>query len=120
MVEKANVFVVDDDPSQQKTIRRLLESAGHHVAASAQSLSEALAIVPQLRDLGVQVATLDGSLYGVRTAGQLVLAAIKKQAPEVKTIGLSGNRFPTDTNIRVDIDLTKDFTDEIAETITRL
>jgi len=92
--EKAKVFVTEDDERFQKIIKRYLEEAGHSVIATATNLDQALAMVDQLEQLGVDVAVLDGNLDKDDVSGydgRTVLEAIREKTPRVKTIGMSGN-----------------------------
>ncbi len=90
--EKARVFVVEDEKRWKDLIKDVLTDAGHSVVLTAQTREQALAAVPQLRGLGVQVAIIDGNLspYNDDGAdGKALLAAMRAQAPEVKTVGMS-------------------------------
>ncbi len=101
----AKVAIFENNPDQQDQIILFLEEAGHEVVATAETVFAALALVPQLTGLGVQVATLDGNLSPNATGGAEgleILAAIKQQAPLVKVIGLSNGSIEG-----VDFDLGK-------------
>lgn len=116
--EKAKVFVVEDDKFWQMAIKGVLEDAGHSVVASATTLDEALVMVEQLKEMGVDVAVLDGNLDPDEYQGfdgQTVLRAIQEKAPEVKTIGMSGNSVKG-----TDIDLGKGNAVELGEVVSNL
>ncbi|MCL4384084.1 response regulator [Patescibacteria group bacterium] len=103
MPERARVFVVEDSQDWLKTITGLLEDDGHDVVLTAKSREEALASIPKLRDLKIQVATLDGNLspleYG-GTDGQIILKAMRDGMPELKVIGVTGGRIDgADVNV---------------------
>lgn len=90
--EKARVFVAEDDPDHQDTIRERLERDGHSVVLSARTRNEALSAVNKLKELKVQVATIDGNLSPWEESGQDgkdLIAAIRKVAPDVVTIDMS-------------------------------
>lgn len=92
--ERAKVFVAEDDKRWQDIIKSLLTDAGHSVVLTAQTREQALGAVPQLKELGVQVAIIDGNLNphdSNGADGQALLAAIRAQVPGVKTVGMSGN-----------------------------
>lgn len=92
--EKAKVFVAEDDSSWQEIIEEYLTEAGHTVVAKATTRDQALSTVSQLKKLGVDVAIIDGNLNDYESEGydgQAVLRAIKDKAPNVKTVGMSGN-----------------------------
>jgi len=92
--EKAKVFVAEDDQDWQSIIKEYLEDAGHTVVAKATNIEDALATVAQLSQMGVDVAVLDSNLNDYESKGydgQAVLRAIREKAPNVKTVGMSGN-----------------------------
>ena len=116
--ERAKVFVVEDDQDWQRMIKAMLEGEGHKVVLSATNLDDALATADKLVELGVQVATIDGNLEENETSGndgRAVLAAIRKVAPQVKTIGLSGNSVNG-----VDIDLGKRNCVDLGKNVTKI
>jgi len=95
--EKAKVFIAEDDEDYQKYARKILEGAGHTVVATATTLPEALKIVAKLEELGINVAAIDGNLRPNSVGGydgQTILKAIKEQAPNVKTVGISSLKIP--------------------------
>lgn len=116
--ERAKVFVAEDNNLWQRIIKRSLADKGHEVILSATNLDDALAATRKLVELGVQVAIIDGNLNDHEASGddgQIVLAAIHKTAPQVKTIGLSGS------SVRgVDVDLGKDNCADLGETVTKI
>ncbi|MDO8620867.1 MAG: response regulator [Candidatus Levybacteria bacterium] len=116
--ERAKVFVAEDNEFWQKIIKRSLADKGHEVVLSATNLEDALAATSKLVKLGVQVAIIDGNLNDYEANGhdgQIVLAAIRKAAPQVKTIGLSGN------SVRgVNVDLGKDNFTDLGKTVTKI
>lgn len=60
---------------------------------TAANITDALEATKKLKDLGIQVATIDGNLNDWEASGddgQAVLAAIRANAPGVKTVGMSG------------------------------
>ncbi len=116
--EKARVAIIEDDPDYISTLTELIEMGGHTVVATATSLEAAKALVKRFKELGVQVATVDGNLSewddkGVD--GRSIIAAIQQFSPQVKTIGLSSNSMPS-----ADLDLGKRDSYRIHEEITRL
>ncbi len=116
--EKARVFVVEDDIRSQILLKYLLVAAGHSIVLTAETRQQALEAVTQLKELGVQVAIIDGNLNpydGDGADGQAVLAAIRVQAPEVKTVGMA--RF----SVRgVDVDVGKINLAQIGEVVRKL
>lgn len=120
-MERARVFIAEDEAQWRSTIEGLVEDAGHTVVGSAKTKQEALSAVMQFGNLGVQVATLDANLDDPAddsgNDGQEVLAAIRAGAPEVKTIGAgaSSRGFPG-----VDVDLGKGRLGKIGDVINKL
>ena len=114
---EARVFVAEDERYLRDYLIKKIEEAGHYVVATAATRQEALATIPKFRELGVQVASLDGNLgeFNMGADGQAIQAAIRQQTPEVKTIGVSGVNFPN-----ADVDLGKGNISQIGEVITRL
>jgi len=46
----------------RRSLKRLLENVGHEVVIEAQTLKAALSSIQLAKDLGVQVAIVDGNL----------------------------------------------------------
>ncbi len=116
--ENARVFIAEDNKNFLDIIQEYLEEAGHSVVLKANTLTDALAGVDNLEKLGIDVAVLDGNLDEWETKGydgQEVLRAIRATAPRVRTIGMSGNKFPN-----ADIDLGKDKVENIGDVVTKL
>ena len=107
MGESKRFVVIEDRPEWQAEIRQALQESGHVVVDRAQTLRDALALVPTLKKLKIDAVTLDGNLCdelvdGRRLGddGQDILRAIRKIAPKIKIIGMSLNSMPNvDINI---------------------
>jgi len=116
MVEKAKVYIAEDNADWRSSIKGLLEDAGHTVVGEASSKQKALSAVPKFKELGVQIATLDANLDDPADTsgkdGQEILAAIRASAPGVKTIGIADRPFPG-----VDVDLRKGNVSNIGEVV---
>ncbi len=94
MPEKARVFVAEDDKDYQWLIEHNLIEAGHSVVLRAETFNDAVRAIGQFGELGVQVATIDGNFTPNDTSGfdgLLLVEAISRLAPQVKTVGLSGS-----------------------------
>lgn len=116
--EKANVFIAEDNSSYQKLVKEYLEEAGHTLSLSATTIEEALACVDRFEELGIDVAVLDGNLSENEYngyEGQMIRTAIRDKAPNVKIVGMSGNKFPG-----ADVDLGKRKVDELGDVVTKL
>ena len=87
----AKVFLTEDDAFQRGIIRGFLETGGHKVILETGDFNEALEMVKRVRELGIDLAILDGSLRPQSpNDGAEIAAVLRKEAPEVKIIGLSG------------------------------
>ncbi len=96
MVEQAKVLIVEDDPNLIEIISYTIEITGNQVAGVATSLEEAMDFVPQLKAQNIRVVTLDQKLTDDPRNpydGQIILTAIRQDAPDVKIIGFSGQKF---------------------------
>ena len=93
MPPKTEVAVFEDDKNWQDIIKRVLKDEGHRVVLTATNIEDALEATKRLKELGVKVATIDGNLNDWEASGndgQAIIAAIKANAPGVKTVGMSG------------------------------
>ncbi len=104
MPPHARVFIIEDSETLSDSIGLNLELADHTVVGTARTIDDAIEAVGRFGELAVQVVTLDGDLRSGEAGrdGEIILEAIREQAPEVKTIGLSGAEMPG-----VDLDVTK-------------
>lgn len=94
--ENANVFLVEDDFLDTWRTGEYLKMGGHSVKLQASTLEEALALVPKLKEEGINVAVIDGNLSRGKEDGidgERVVEAIKKQAPNVVTIVYSRGSY---------------------------
>lgn len=118
MPEKAKVAVFEDDKRWSDIYRYLLEDAGHKIVVSAATRESALKAVQQFKELGVQVAIVDGNLNpndADGADGQAVLAAIRSTAQDVKTVGVSA------LSVRgVDVNVGKSRIENLGEAVTNL
>lgn len=117
-MEKAKVFIAEDEAQWRSQIQDILEDDGHVVVGQAATKQDALSAVSKFAELGVEVATLDRNLDPANINGKdgdEILAAIRAGAPHVKTIGVSDGSFPG-----VDIDLGKSGVGSIGEVVNKL
>jgi len=92
-----NVVLVEDDFTYARIAVAALEKAGHRVFQPAAirrrlTLETALAAVPQLTELGVRVAVVDGNLTSGDISGidgRMVARTIREQCPGLVTIAWS-------------------------------
>lgn len=116
--ENARVLVVEDDEEWLNAIEEILESSGHRVVLTATTLKKALEVSEGLRDKNIDVAIIDGNLGPYRydgRDGQIVISAIRKNAPNVKTVGMSGSDVPG-----TDVDLGKHNLVRLGEVVKKL
>jgi len=113
--ERAKVFVIG---GLQVTIKDFLKEDGHEVVLTAATKEGAIKKTKKLEALGVQVAILNNNLSVVDVNGensQEILQALRKNAPEVKVIGLSTTDIPG-----VDVDLGQFNLFDLKRTVTEL
>lgn len=68
----------------------LLADNGHEVMLEAGSFEEALENVKKAKELGVNIAILDGDLGTGYQDGQKIAELLKKEMPGIKIISFSG------------------------------
>lgn len=75
--EAANVFIAEDSDVRREALGRAVKTAGHGVFIEVDNLQDGLAAVVQARELGVNVALVDGTLSydDVSAYGNAVLGA---------------------------------------------
>lgn len=99
--DNARVLVVEDDSCLQEAIRETLERGGHRVVGNAPTRDLAITLIKS--ELDLDVVTLDGNLHdGIYDGkdGQVVLAVIRANRPEVKIVGVSSGGVPgADANV---------------------
>ena len=115
--DRARVFIAEDDSTWQDMLGEMVEDAGHTVVGRATNLKDALEKTKHIEGK-VDVAIIDGNLDPDESGGydgQAVLQSIRKNAPSVKTVGMSGN------SVRgTDVDLGKANSIKIGEVIKGL
>jgi len=111
----AKVFLTEDDAFQRGIIRGFLETGGHKVILETGDFNEALEMVKRVRELGVDLAVLDGSLRPQSPRdGEEIAAVLRKEVSGIKIIGLSGLIVNFgDANLRKPVSL-KEFLQTIA------
>ena len=118
MPPKAEVAIFEDDKDWQQMIKETLEDEGHRVVLTASNIKDALEATKKLKDLGVQVATVDGNLNDYEANGndgQAIIAAIKANAPGVRTVGMSALGMRN-----VDVNVGKGNLDKLGKAVTKL
>ena len=87
----AKVFLTEDDAYQRGIIRGFLETGRHEVVLETGDFNEALVMVKRVRELGIDLAVLDGSLRPQSPRdGEEITAVLRKEVPGIKIIGVSG------------------------------
>ncbi len=86
--KEARVFIIDDNSIIRELYSRGLSLfGGHTVVGEAATEREAVAAIPRLAELGVQVILLDSNLgIGGRGAGQRLLPQLRAVHPRVAII----------------------------------
>lgn len=106
MVEKAKVAIIEDDTDWQDIIKKQLTERGHIVVASAGTYSAALQAIATFGELGIQVVTMDGNLDPNAYSGDEGLSlvqAIRRQFPDVKIVGMSGDNHIFEGKVDVNV-----------------
>lgn len=88
--DHARIYFIEDDQDSREVNEEFLEMAGHKVIETAASRQEALAKIPHLKKLGVNVAIVDGNLTERDESGrdgEAIAKAIHEQSPGVIVIG---------------------------------
>jgi CheY-like chemotaxis protein len=88
-MQAARIFLVEDDGVWRRQARRWLEERGHEVLLEAVDLASALAEVPRLTALRVNVAILDGNLTEKDYSGNdgaRIASAIRMSHSNIKVI----------------------------------
>jgi len=90
-MDKATIFLVDDREDLRALIKLNLEDLDQPVALEAGSLQEGLDSVEKAKEIGVNVAILDGSLdyRGDSEDGHVIAEALRKAIPKITIISFS-------------------------------
>lgn len=90
-MDKAVILLVDDRKDLRKLIKLNLEDLGQTVALEAGSLADGLASVAKAKEIGVNVAILDGSLdyRGDTEDGHKIAEALRAAIPKITIISFS-------------------------------
>lgn len=91
--ENANVFLAEDDNSWKGIARRALERDSHQVLVEVTTLEDAFEAIARAKEIGVNVAVVDGNLSEDDTSGYdgtAIAAALRKEIPEIKIVSFSG------------------------------
>ncbi len=94
--EKANIFFIEDDISFRSIHTRLLESQGHSVLLSAETLEEAVDKINLIKEKGINVVILDGNLNEEELSGAdgaYLARLLKELHPEVLIVGCSSKEI---------------------------
>ena len=90
MPRSAKIFLAEDELGGRAWEKEVLEKAGHTVVIEAATLPEALGKVELAKELGVNVAVLDGSLSPRSpTDGPQIAEALRKAIPGIKIVSFS-------------------------------
>ncbi len=119
--ENARVFLAEDDSTFRRAARRFIEGSSHQVSVEANTLGDAISAIPKAKELGVNVAVLDGNLTEDDTSGydgETLATALRDEIPDIKIVSFSGQ--PQSYG---DVHINKGHFDEVkglGETITKL
>lgn len=86
--QNAKIFHAEDDPEVRRLVEDLVSKQGHQVVLSADTLEAALARVPELARLGINVVILDDKLRHFNDGLQIAQAIVNLH-PDMPVISLS-------------------------------
>ncbi|MFH0750141.1 MAG: response regulator [Candidatus Gottesmanbacteria bacterium] len=111
--ERARIFIVEDNEDFQNLYKIDLENNGHIVVKTARTQDEAMEIINELGNLGIQVTILD---QNDNINGVAVATAIRSKHPEIKLIGfVGGEPFPN-----VDAFASKLYPEHLSRVVTEI
>lgn len=87
--ERAKVFIAEDDENFRKFDREAVTKAGHEVAIEVEDVEDGLQAVGQAKELGVNVALLDGRIPSFPNDGATLAAALREVIPGIKVVDVS-------------------------------
>lgn len=87
--KEAKIFLVEDDSKWQHYNRMAVEGAGHHIVVEVSDVNEGLKAVPQAKELGVNIALLDGKIPYFSDDGAKLAAALRAAIPGIKVVDVS-------------------------------
>jgi len=90
-MKKAKVFLVEDNNDLRKVEKRFIEMEGHEVVLIVCSRQEALDKINQVKDLGVDVAVIDGDLGTGKDDGPEVARILRETIAGIKIVSFSGD-----------------------------
>ena len=94
MPPEAKVFIAEDNLVWRSFFADALSDGGHQVVATASSMDEVNKIIPQLGELGVQVALVDGNLTPEAfngSEGRKIVSTLRQIYPDISVVGVSMN-----------------------------
>lgn len=94
--ERARIFLVEDNTTLREMLERAVQLDGHEVITTANSYESASKLIPQLGELAINVALLDGKLLDGKLAGEQVAAAIQdRYGSDITLVDISsGGEMP--------------------------
>ena len=90
-MKKGMVFLIEDDKALIGVEKRFIQEGGHEIILLACSRQEALDKISQAKELGVNVAVIDGNLGTGPNDGPEVARTLKEAITGIKIISFSGD-----------------------------
>lgn len=87
--KEAKVFIAEDDPDWMKCDKEAVTRAKHQVIIAVNDVKKGLKAVPKAKELGVNVALIDGKIPFDSSDGPRLAAALREAIPEVKVVDVS-------------------------------
>jgi len=90
-MKKAKVFLAEDDKNLLRLEKNVLQLEGHEIVIVACSRQEALTKLSEAKELGVDVAVIDGNLGTGPNDGPEVARVLRETINGIKIISFSGD-----------------------------
>lgn len=87
--EKAKVFIAEDDNYWQESFRTEMVRGGHEVVLEVDNIQDGLAAVTKAKELGVDVALVDGCIPMDREDGTILARTLREAIPGIKVVDVS-------------------------------
>lgn len=88
--ENARVFIAEDNKAVRFFVKKSLEETGHQVLVEVASFEEAMNKIAGAKEMGINVAVLDGSLPDDSSHGPQIAEALRQAIPGIRIVALSG------------------------------
>jgi len=87
--EAAKVFIAEDDPKWMEYQKNAMSRGGHKVVIEVSDVEEGITAIPVAKELGVNVALVDGRIPADPTDGTRLAKALYQAIPNIKVVDIS-------------------------------